>query len=197
MKTCSIEKCNRKHYALNLCQNHYELNRRNGDPIKKRDILIKCAVSGCNGKITILSKSGLCKFHLRRAYKKIQFDRPVGNKGKNNPHWNGGTSEYPNHSLMKKVRLEVLKEANYICHFCGGIADRVHHIDKSKDNHSRENLRASCRKCNSRFSKSRTSKYKRLYGKTFIELQKSGFFLKNPYLFPYRDEIYQRLRVDL
>lgn len=32
MKTCSIEGCNKKHYAKGYCMAHYEKNRKYGDP---------------------------------------------------------------------------------------------------------------------------------------------------------------------
>lgn len=119
--------------------------------------------------------------------------------GERNGNWNGGTSEYPNHSLMKKIRLEVLKEANYICHFCGGIADKIHHLDKSKNNHSKENLVASCCKCNAKFRKPSTSKYKKLYGHTAKELIKMKLF-KNYYQIPddpYLNDVINRLEIGL
>ena len=32
-------------------------------------------------------------------------------RGENNPRWNGGNSQYPNHAELKRVRVEVLKES--------------------------------------------------------------------------------------
>lgn len=73
--------------------------------------------------------------------------------------------EYPNHYQMKKNRLKVLRDANYICQKCGGKAIEIHHLDKTKTNHSKENLMAVCHKCNMSFHRDkigRPSKYHRL-----------------------------------
>lgn len=72
-------------------------------------------------------------------------------KGAKNPRWNGGVAEYPSHSELKKNRLIVLREANYICQVCGGKATQTHHKDKSKTNHAKENLLPVCCKCNASF----------------------------------------------
>lgn len=95
-------------------------------------------------------------------------------KGKNNPRWNGGTSEYPNHAEMKRVRKEILKKANYLCYFCGGKANEIHHKDLSKNNHFKENLVACCYSCNHlpKHTKAYTSKYKRIYGKKAEDIAK-------------------------
>jgi len=71
----------------------------------------------------------------------------MGPKGKNNINWKGGVAEYPDHYEMKKLRLEVLEEANYTCGICGGKATEIHHIDKTKTNHVKENFLAVCRRC--------------------------------------------------
>jgi predicted Zn-ribbon and HTH transcriptional regulator len=75
-------------------------------------------------------------------------DLPKSHKGEDNPRWNNGISEYPNHYLLKKNRLKVLKRDNYTCQLCGKYTNQVHHIDKTKTNHKKNNLRAICRKCN-------------------------------------------------
>ena len=163
-ETCTIDGCALKYYAKGYCHPHYELNRRNGAPVLKHTILTKCPVDGCGKTIPITRK--MCKFHTIRKYNGTELDRPKGNYGELNHRWNGGVAEYPNHYLMKKNRKIVLKEANYICRYCSKKADRVHHVDLSKDNHSIENLAPSCAKCNSnmRRSKNNTSKYIKEYG---------------------------------
>ena len=88
-------------------------------------------------------------------------------KGPSNPNWNGGSSEYPNHAEFKRVRLQVLFEEHFTCHYCGKSTNEVHHKDQTKYNHERGNLTACCRSCNLKRGK---SKYKRLYGKTAKEL---------------------------
>jgi len=71
--------------------------------------------------------------------------------GAKNPMWKGGIAEYPNHGELKKNRLVVLNKANHICQVCRGIATEVHHIDKTKTNHKKENLLPVCHKCNCSF----------------------------------------------
>ncbi|MBA7590000.1 hypothetical protein ES708_32099 [subsurface metagenome] len=68
-------------------------------------------------------------------------------KGENNPRWNGGNSEYPNHAEFKRARLEVLKKSKGKCEICGKLAYLVHHIDGDKSNHSIDNLVALCFDC--------------------------------------------------
>lgn len=96
--------------------------------------------------------------------------------GKNNPRWNGGVSEYPNHVEMKRNRLLKLAESKNKCEICGEDAFCVHHLDGSFDNHSLDNLVVLCHRChlvlhNDRFErnhslKQKTSKYIREYGLT-------------------------------
>lgn len=57
------------------------------------------------------------------------------------------TFDYENHYAMKKNRLQVLRENNFVCQHCGGRATEVHHKDGSKSNHDPENLIPLCHKC--------------------------------------------------
>lgn len=75
-------------------------------------------------------------------------------KGEKNPRWNNGASEYLDHAILKKNRLEVLTEAKGRCQVCGERAYIVHHIDGFKNNHDLSNLVALCRKCHTIFHKS-------------------------------------------
>jgi len=119
-------------------------------------------------------------------------------KGERNGRWNGGSSEYPNHSEMKKIRKEILEQAGYKCHFCDGFANEIHHKDKSKDNHLRDNLVACCHGCNHKGEniKLNTSKFKRLYGFTFQELLEKKVF-KSFYYVQWSSAVRERLRVGL
>ncbi len=167
---CTVEGCNKKHRARGYCNNHYALYLRNGSPKYKAHIQ-KCVANGCSEFSTPYTK--YCKFHLHRNYVNIPFDIPRGRGGKKerNAWWKGGIAEYPNHSLMKRMRREILEESNYICYFCQSEAKEIHHLDHSKDNHSKDNLVACCHRCNHKNSKAYTSKYKRLYGHTLKELK--------------------------
>jgi len=169
---CQIEGCQNKHYSKHLCKNHFEMNRRFGRTEYKYPHVTHCLIEGClnNGKF----HKGYCGFHYHRLVKgrPLEFiGRP--NKGEKNCNWKGGIAEYPNHSEMKRVRLQVLEEANYTCQYCGKPTNKIHHKDFSKDNHKKENLAAACQKCNSKMrdpSKPCKSKYRRLYGHTLKEL---------------------------
>ena len=167
---CSVIDCNFTTYCKGLCVNHYEVNRRTGSPDHKV-YPSQCKVKNCSNPAPY--SLGYCGHHYSRFKRGIPFEAgPYETyKGEGNPRWNGGTSEYPNHSLMKKIRLKVLEKANYICAECGGIADRIHHKDRSNDNHSEENFEPICAKCHCKFS----IRYKKLYGYFGHELKEMGF----------------------
>ena len=118
-------------------------------------------------------------------------------KGENNPRWNGGNSDYPNHAELKRIRIEVLKKAKGECEICGKPAKIVHHIDENKGNHSIDNLMAVCEDChktlhysiNDKYVRGRlTTKYNIIYGMTIKEIAKKFgvtihsvyYWLKNP-----------------
>lgn len=174
--TCKIEGCNGKYYAKGYCHTHYADFLRNGTSVYKPIEPIRpCIVNGCK-ELAKSSKSFLCKFHYQRFRDGVELERPKGVKGELNPRWNGGTSQYKDHYTMKKIRKEVLKEANYICAFCGERkATEVHHKDLSKDNHSKENLVPCCHKCHCRQPqkprKPSSTKYRRKYGLTLKEMK--------------------------
>jgi len=190
-KKCSVEGCdNKKYQAKGLCHNHYQLNQRNGKPQYKAHSPQKCKVETCDNLATPFRD--LCHFHQVRKLNGVPLDIPKGKAfmGERNPNWKGGIAEYPNHSLMKQIRKEILKEANNVCHFCGKYANQIHHKDLSKDNHAKENLVASCHKCNHlpEHKKIYTSKYRKHYGLALFELRKIGFSC---------DPLKERLRIGL
>jgi len=114
--------------------------------------------------------------------------------GKNNPRWNNGASEYPNHHILKENRIIVLKEAKGKCEICGERARIVHHIDGSTDNHHLSNLIALCGSCHKATHSQetgdslKTSKYIRKYGMTLSQIADKFntspstilYWLKNP-----------------
>lgn len=105
--------------------------------------------------------------------------------GKDNPRWNGGTSEYKDHCILKKRRLIILKKADNKCEICGMRARCVHHKDGDKSNHSLDNLQPLCHTCHGkeRWGSSSRSKFRRLYGLTLeglsIKYGKSTCFLSH------------------
>ncbi|MFH2025295.1 MAG: hypothetical protein ABIK30_05645 [bacterium] len=161
-RKCALPNCNKKHYAKGFCRTHYNLNRFNGEPEYKKNLpKPKCKVENCH---KISKTKGFCKFHYNRYAKGIELTKPKGNHGELNNKWSGGYSQYPNHYEMKKNRLIVLKKSNYICCFCGGKANCIHHLDFSKDNHDISNLVASCHKCNTQKRNGDNRRYLSTYG---------------------------------
>jgi len=56
--------------------------------------------------------------------------------------------EYPNHYEMKQKRLIKFNQTNFICEKCRKErAKYIHHKDKTKSNHSMDNLMPVCPKC--------------------------------------------------
>jgi hypothetical protein len=161
-RLCSVPDCTRESYAKGLCKRHHELKRITGRlfTLTEKNPTI-CRIDGCEKKAKV---KGLCVMHNKRR-RLGQPMEPISlydHKGEKNPSWNGGISinQYPNHHILSRNRLEVLKEANYICQYCGGIATQTHHKDFSRDNHTKENLAPTCRSCNLKMRKSwkRTNK---------------------------------------
>ena len=74
--------------------------------------------------------------------------------GENSPCWTGG-GEYPRRVELKVNRLIALNDAGWACSACDGDADRVHHIDFSKDNHNIENLLPVCRPCHRKYHRNK------------------------------------------
>ena len=150
-RVCSIEGCGRKHSSNGYCHKHHEAYiRRGGYKFGEQGKRISriCLVEGCN-KI-VVSRS-YCALHYRRFVNGTPLDLPYYcNKGERNGRWNGGVSEYPNHYLLKKNRLIVLK--NYpTCQRCNKKKSTcVSHRNKDKSDHKIENLEALCCSCKSK-----------------------------------------------
>jgi hypothetical protein len=94
------------------------------------------------------------------------FQRRKSMQGQKNPNWKGGVSEYPDHYLMKKIRIELLKRCRGKCEICGNPVHEIHHIDESKNNHDIENLLAVCKKCHSFLHAKFSPKEKRIKSNT-------------------------------
>ena len=117
-------------------------------------------------------------------------------KGENNPRWNGGISEYPNHAELKRIRIKIFQKSKGKCEICGEPAKMVHHIDEDKSNHSIDNLIALCLACheslhcddNGKSFKGRPLKYNLICNMSVKEISKifgvcTGtiyYWLKNP-----------------
>ena len=85
---------------------------------------------------------------------------------------------YPKYKTLLKTKLELLSEHHGKCQICGEHAECIHHIDQSKENHSKNNLIVLCYKCHNSIHESdryKGTKYRKLYGKSLTELvQLSG-----------------------
>jgi len=161
-RLCDIPGCNKRFYAKGLCQNHYESKRRNSFLACKVSFFGQCIVDGCEKEAK--GNHGFCSTHYSRQRKGKDLNKPIGNSGPLNHKWKGGVSEYPNHYKVKKARIQVLIEEKHRCFNCGKWANQIHHLDGTKTNHDRSNLRACCHSCNIRFAGSHTSKYVKMYG---------------------------------
>ncbi len=189
MKLCSIQNCNKKHYAKNYCISHYRkfawdykayTHKRD---IGKNYIGGTCKVKNCEKGVfakgfcrphynqirynKLFAKTTLCQApacetktknekycatHFRKYLKLKKRGFPIDfsihlMKGKFHPFWNGGVFDYPNHPLMRKQRRLKIKQTKGNCELCGEKGKHLHHKDKSKDNHTLENLLFLCVKC--------------------------------------------------
>jgi hypothetical protein len=141
----------------------------------------KCSIDGCGRKYYA---RGLCRMHYTRVIRHplsphllnpdpLKPGAPIGALNRN---WKGGISEYKEHGIMKKVRLQKLESENHLCQICHSEATEIHHLDRTKSNHDPLNLVAVCRPCHFAVFHKRTrctSKYKRLYGKSLAEISRS------------------------
>jgi len=95
-----------------------------------------------------------------------------GGKRENNSSWNEGAADYPEHKKMKRNRLIKLKETKGKCEICGASANKIHHIDGSKDNHELGNLIVMCNRCHGIVDSGRRneSRYTREYGLSLVQM---------------------------
>lgn len=192
MRLCKIKNCNEKHYAKEYCINHwrrfiwYPKNKKHSVEYQKQyrkehyGIFVHiCEIKNCTNRTH--HKYKYCSIHRRRIEKNLPLDLSINCKGFNAPRgnrnfmWRGGVSEYPNHYLMKKNRIIVLKN-NPKCKKCKKkIATMVHHKNLDKTDHRLLNLMPVCCSCNGKLRHHKnTSKYRRLYGMTLGEISKKN-----------------------
>lgn len=167
-RICDVPDCGNPFYANGICRKHYASLLRKGFLASRVFIPTACSVNGC--KEMANGAFGFCKLHYSRHSRGVDLNRKKGVKGELNHWWKGGVAEYPNHYEMKKIRKIILEKAKFTCYYCGKPANEIHHKDLSKNNHSEDNLVASCRRCNRKRSKIYTSKFKRMYGKSLAQL---------------------------
>lgn len=150
MTQCNVSECNGALYAKGLCRKHYERKRRTG----RLYIVVSFKNKGKNCKIKSCDKeanvNGVCQKHYDRFRKYGNYKKRT-NKGEKNCNWNGGTSEYPNHYQMKKIREELLSKNSLCQHYKKEKSFCIHHLDKKKGNHDIKNLIVVCAKCHIRY----------------------------------------------
>ena len=123
-------------------------------------------------------KDGMSELASHRGYRDIRAEK--------NPRWNGGVSQYPNHAELKRTRILALKRAQGKCETCGAPAYQIHHIDENKSNHQLDNLICLCHSCHMALhfgEEKRTSKYKRMFGRSVAEIAK---LLDLPVMYVYK-----------
>jgi hypothetical protein len=146
----------------------------------------KCVI--CDRALDKRNKKNTCYKHSGKYYSRKYHGLPINNLekdlrldrmiGKNNPRWNNGCSEYPNHALMKKNRLIKLQETRRICEICGKEGMTIHHKDGLKANHQINNLIVVCLKCHGflhnkgPLQKKRMTKWKRYFGMSIDDVAK-------------------------
>ena len=169
-RPCDVPGCNGTYYANGLCRKHDAQRRRKGFLACTVSFFrfVKCSVENC--KNMSVGIHGLCSTHYDRKRNGADLNRPIGVKGELNHWWKGGVAQYQNHYEMKKIRKIVLEEENYTCYICGKPTKQIHHLDGTKSNHDRSNLRACCASCNLKMVPYHTSKYKRAYGKKLFQI---------------------------
>lgn len=111
-RTCSVDGCENKYLANNLCTMHYTRARRHGSvelPIK---IVKHCLVGGCNNKYY---GKDLCKLHWERMHK---HGRTHTTKV-----YRGGMSKHPLHNTYMNMleRCNNPKNTNYNTYGATGI----------------------------------------------------------------------------
>ena len=139
---------------------------RTGNPLPK-----KCEVIGCNKTLRRNKNPKYCYRHSVQAAKGLDFYSKNTNKGEKNGNWKGGVSFYKNHYTMKQHRLTKLQQTNWHCELCGNPAKRVHHKDKTKDNHAIDNLLVVCLRCHRKLHIDQLGR-PRHHAKTYEEMGK-------------------------
>lgn len=149
---CSEKDCTREHYAKGLCRHHYATVLRISkiDPENSIKFGKQCLIDGCNTMIKKSSHIDYCSNHER-----IKNKHLIGKeiKGENHWSWRGGVADYENHTEMKRSRILKFKQTNGRCEDCNKEAKVIHHLDKSKNNHALDNLKALCNKCHGKYHK--------------------------------------------
>lgn len=163
-RKCKIVGCNNNHYGSGYCRKHYA---RSIYIIKRPK---KCCADLCTTLIRI--DDVYCAKHQKRIDKGLPIV-PTDRRGINNPRWRGGTSQYSDHSQMKKVRQLKMQLVNSKCEKCGNDGKYIHHVDGSKNNHDINNLLFVCYPCHRKLHPDMRHKPIK-YGKRIIDIAKAA-----------------------
>ena len=69
---------------------------------------------------------------------------------------------YPDRKTLDERRKIRFWEENYTCEDCPDVAEIIHHIDKTKDNHDFYNLKVLCRSCHAKHHKEELRRNRKL-----------------------------------
>ncbi len=119
MRYCSIENCERKHQAKNLCTVHYRRLVRHGDPRlgqKLRDTFKdkKCGRSDCDKSHYA---KDLCNLHWNRLAKGQDLDKPI--------HGSEKRIQHPLYNTWRSMRQRCSSPSNSHYEYYGGRGIKV------------------------------------------------------------------------
>lgn len=122
-RTCSVDGCDRKHYASTYCRLHYRRWYATGEPgpvdrIRETD-RDGCGVDGCT---QVHKGKGYCRLHYHRW---VKTGDPLGllpptnpvRWGSSNGNWKGASVAYI--TAHQRVARSRGKAASHICEHCG------------------------------------------------------------------------------
>lgn len=84
LRTCSIEGCATKHYAMGWCNKHWSRWRKHGDPLLGARTVRLCSIEGCDRKHL---RNGFCNMHDFR-------NRKFGDPHHKSKAWNGDLKKW-------------------------------------------------------------------------------------------------------
>ena len=133
-----------------------ELKNRKSKYCKKCYLKIFIKKSTKHGLYCKNNKCINCKKYCSPTAKRCKSCNEHFNKlGIKNPQFIHGKSHLPYSKNFLKIRLLILKRDNYTCQLCNKYGKTVHHMDYNKQNDRKNNLIATCKKCNSKVNTNR------------------------------------------
>lgn len=129
MKLCSVEGCERRHWAKGLCNPHWGRARRNnGDPGSAT--IAKIGATGCafDGCVEKHSAGGLCNSHYAQRRRGVPLTPIAYRTGPTDPRWLAIRSRY---GLEREQYEAIMERQRWCCAICGGQPSgaRDFHVD--------------------------------------------------------------------